>query len=111
MIRSYLQPIEKPVPMLATTDIGRVAAGLLRETWDGQRVVELEGSRWVAPMEAPGALSSILNHPVRIEPVPRESWEGFPGRRCPHPAPRVQMIDGFDEGWIESRSARQAPSS
>ena len=39
-IQSFLQPLEKPVPMVATADIGRVAAELLQETWDGQRVVE-----------------------------------------------------------------------
>jgi len=30
---SFLQPIDKPVPMVATADIGRVAAELLQEAW------------------------------------------------------------------------------
>ena len=45
VISSFLQPLDKPVPMVATADIGRVAAELLRETWNGQRIVELEGPR------------------------------------------------------------------
>src|SRR5277367_1638323 len=34
-IRSFLQPLDKPVPMVATADIGCSAAELLQETWDG----------------------------------------------------------------------------
>ena len=41
---SFLQPLDKPVPMVATADIGREAAKLLQESWTGRRVVELEGS-------------------------------------------------------------------
>ena len=41
VIPSFLQPLDKPVPMVATADIGRVAAGLLQENWSGRRVVEL----------------------------------------------------------------------
>src|SRR5271168_4920679 len=33
IIHSFLQPLDKPVPMVATADIGRVAAGLLQEKW------------------------------------------------------------------------------
>jgi uncharacterized protein YbjT (DUF2867 family) len=40
---SFLQPVERPVPMVATADVGRVAAGLLLEEWTGRRIVELEG--------------------------------------------------------------------
>ena len=43
VIPSFLQPLDKPVPVVATADIGRVAAGLLQERWSGRRVVELEG--------------------------------------------------------------------
>ena len=43
VIQSFLQPLDKPVPMVATADIGCLAAELLQETWSGHRVVELEG--------------------------------------------------------------------
>src|SRR5271154_5510665 len=43
IIQSLLQPLDKPVPMVATASIGRSAAELLQETWRGRRVVELEG--------------------------------------------------------------------
>jgi hypothetical protein len=44
-IPSFLQPLDKTVPMVATADVGRVAAQLLQETWNGKRVAELEGDR------------------------------------------------------------------
>ena len=37
----FLQPLDKPVPMVATADIGHLAATLLQETWTGRRIVEL----------------------------------------------------------------------
>jgi uncharacterized protein YbjT (DUF2867 family) len=43
VIQSYVQPLDKAVPMIATADIGRVAARLLQASWSGERIVESEG--------------------------------------------------------------------
>ncbi len=43
VIPGFLQPLDKPVPMVATADVGRVAAEVLQGIWNGRRVVELEG--------------------------------------------------------------------
>ena len=51
VIPSFLQPLDKPVPMVATADIGKLAAALLQEPWSGHRVVELEGPHRVTPNE------------------------------------------------------------
>jgi uncharacterized protein YbjT (DUF2867 family) len=48
-ISSILQPLDKPFPMVATADIGRVAAELLQVMQNGPRVVELEGPHRVTP--------------------------------------------------------------
>ena len=102
VIPSFLQPLDKPVPMVATADIGRVAAGLLQENWSGRRVVELEGPQRVAPNEIASTFAKLLRRPVRMEAVPRESWEGlFKSQGTKNPLPRMQMLDGFNEGWIE----------
>jgi uncharacterized protein YbjT (DUF2867 family) len=45
VLRSFLQPADKLFPMVATQDVGRLAAALLQEDWIGMRVVELEGAR------------------------------------------------------------------
>jgi NAD(P)H dehydrogenase (quinone) len=102
VIQSFLQPLDKPVPMVATADIGRSAAELLQETWSGHRVVELEGPQRVTPNEIASTFAQLLGHPVRVETVPRETWESlFKSQGMSNPTPRIQMLDGFNEGWIE----------
>jgi NAD(P)H dehydrogenase (quinone) len=102
VIPSFLQPLDKPVPMVATADIGRVAAELLGETWSGHRVIELEGPQRVTPNEIAATFSRLLGRPVRMEVVPRETWESlFLSQGMKNPMPRIQMLDGFNEGWIE----------
>jgi NAD(P)H dehydrogenase (quinone) len=102
VIPSFLQPLDKPVPMVATADIGRVAAGLLREGWSDRRVVELEGPQRVTPNEIAAVFTKLLGRPVRMEAVPRESWENlFKSQGMKNPIPRIRMLDGFNEGWID----------
>ena len=102
VIPSFLQPLDKPVPMVATADIGKVAAALLQETWSGHRVVELEGPRRVTPNEIAATFAKLLGRSVRMEVVPRESWEAlFKSQGMKNPIPRIRMLDGFNEGWIE----------
>ena len=102
VIGSFLQPLDKPVPMVATADVGRVAAQLLQETWTGRRVVELEGPRRVTPNEIAATLAELLCRPVRSESVPRGTWELlFRSQGMQNPAPRIRMLDGFNEGWID----------
>ena len=102
MIQSFLQPLDKPVPMVATADVGRVAAELIQENWSGRRVVELEGPHRVTPNEIAATFAKILGHPVRAEAVPREAWGGlFKAQGMKNPTPFMQMLDGFNEGWIE----------
>jgi NAD(P)H dehydrogenase (quinone) len=90
------------VPMVATADIGRVAAELLQETWSGHRVIELEGPQRVTPNEIAATFARLLDRPVRMEAVPRESWEAlFKSQGTKNPIPRIRMLDGFNEGWID----------
>ena len=102
VIPSFLQPLDRAVPMVATRDIGQVAAELLEERWSGDRVVELEGPERVTPNEIAMAFTMILGRPVRMEIVPHASWESlFRSQGMKNPMPRIQMLDGFNEGWIE----------
>jgi NAD(P)H dehydrogenase (quinone) len=105
VIRSFLQPLDKPVPMVATADIGRVGAEQLQETWTGHRVVELEGPRRVTPNEIADTFAELLGRAVRMDAVPRETWEPlFRSQGMKNPEPRIRMLDGFNEGWIEFES-------
>jgi uncharacterized protein YbjT (DUF2867 family) len=101
VVPSFLQPLDKLVPMVATADIGRVAADLLRETWAGRRVIELEGTQRVSPDMIAASLGRLLGRDVRMNIVPRDTWEGlFRSQGMTNPLPRMQMIDGFNEEWI-----------
>lgn len=102
MIPSFLQPLDKPVPMIATADVGRVAAELLREVWQGKRIIELEGPQRITPLQLGAAFSALLGKPVRMQSVPRDTWQAlFASQGMRNPLPRMRMIDGFNEGWIE----------
>jgi NAD(P)H dehydrogenase (quinone) len=101
-IQSYLQPLDRPIPMISTDDVGRTAAALLQGHWDGQRVVELEAAQRVSPNALAEAFAKALAQPVRAEAVPRARWESlFRAQGMKNPTPRMQMIDGFNAGWID----------
>jgi uncharacterized protein YbjT (DUF2867 family) len=101
-IQCYLQPLDRPIPMVATDDVGHTAAALLQEPWKGQRVVELEGAKRVSSNALADAFAKALAQPVRAEAVPRDRWESiFRAQGMKNPTPRIQMIDGFNAGWID----------
>ncbi len=102
VIASFLQPVNNPVPMIATADVGRVAAELIQKDWHGYRIVELEAAHRITPNEVATTFARILGHPVRVEIVPRETWGSlFKSQGMKNPMPRMQMLDGFNEGWIQ----------
>lgn len=102
VLRSFLQPADKPFPMVATQDVGHLAATLLREDWSGTRVVELEGPARISPNDLAHAFAAVLKRAVRVETMPRESWEQvFRSQGMRNPLPRIRMLDGFNEGWID----------
>ncbi|MFT4507881.1 NmrA family NAD(P)-binding protein [Caballeronia sp. 15711] len=101
IVPSFLRPLDKPVPMVATADIGRVAAELLRESWTGRRIVELEGPQRISPDMIAAGFTRLLGRDVSMTVVPRDTWEDlFRSQGMKNPTPRMQMIDGFNEEWI-----------
>jgi len=106
---SFLQPLDKPVPMVAVRDVGTVAAEMLQEKWTGKRIVELEGPYRITPLQMAEAFSTVLGRPVRAEKVERDAWKGmFRSQGMQHPRPRMRMLDGFNEGWIEFEAGEAA---
>jgi len=107
IVPSFLQPLDRQFPMIATADIGRVAAELLQEKWNGQRVVELEGPYRLSPNDIAATLTKVVGHPVKMEAVPRETWEPlFKAQGMKNPIPRIRMLDGFNEGWIDFKGGK-----
>jgi NAD(P)H dehydrogenase (quinone) len=102
VISSFLQPLDKAFPMVATADIGRVLTEMLQDRWQGKKVVELEGPRRVTPNDIGTTFSRVLGRDVKMEAVPRVRWEAiFKAQGMTDPTPRIRMLDGFNEGWIE----------
>lgn len=102
VISSYLQPLDKTFPMVSAEDVGRTAAELLLESWTGHRVIELEGPRRVSPKDIATAFTSALRGPVTARIVSRAGWDRlFREQGMMNPMPRMQMLDGFNEGWID----------
>jgi uncharacterized protein YbjT (DUF2867 family) len=102
VIRSFLMPLDKRFAMVAAKDVGIAAAALIREHWTGVRVVELEGPARVSPNQIAEAFSTALDRPVRAEVMPHEEWQSlFLAQGIRNPVPRIRMLDGFNEGWID----------
>jgi len=102
VVPSFLQPLDRLFPMVATDDVGSTAAELMLDSWVGPRVVELEGPTRVSPQQAAEIIGKLLDRQVRMETVPRDTWESlFLSQGMKNQTPRIQMLDGFNEGWIE----------
>lgn len=101
VIESFLQPLDRRIPMIATDDLGQEAAQLLTETWQGRRIVEIAGPTDLSPDDVAAVLADLLGRPVMARAVPRDSWrDRFLADGMTNPTPRIRMLDGFNEGWI-----------
>ena len=103
-IDAYLEPATKEFPMVATKDIGELAAKTLIESWKGNRVLELEGPKRYSPLEAGKAFSKILGTEASVRPIPKSQWqEKFvaQGMLADLTGARIEMIEGFNSGWID----------
>jgi NAD(P)H dehydrogenase (quinone) len=103
-VASYLQPLDRAIPMVATGDIGTIAADVLQQSWHGERRIEIEGPTRCSPNDIARAIGARLGHEVRANIVERAQWaerfadEGTPRERS---GARIDMLDGFNSGWID----------
>ncbi len=103
-LTSFLQPLDRPFPMVSTADVGHVAAETLVRPWVGQRVIELEGPRRYTPNDVAAALQTIVRRPVRPSIAPRSEWSALfesEGVSAESAAMRAEMLDGFNSGHID----------
>jgi len=102
VIQSFLTPLDRKIPMVAAKDVAATVAKLIQEDWSGRRVVELEGPDRVSPNDLAEAFANTLGKPVRTESVPHNTWEAlFRSQGMKNPIPRIRMLDGFNEGWLD----------
>lgn len=102
VLYSFYQPIDRPVPTIATRDIGALAAKLMSDTsWSGRRIIEL-GSP-CSPNEMASAMGDVLKRPVAAQPIPRDRWAAT-AESIGIPAGSTwgyeEMVDSINSGWI-----------
>src|SRR5271170_3508721 len=103
-IFSNLYPLDRKFSLVATADIGKAGADVLRQEWKGTRHIEVAGPEQYSPNDIARAMSSALGRTIEAVVVPREKWtEFFVGQGMPdgRTDPRAEMVDGFNSGWID----------
>jgi NAD(P)H dehydrogenase (quinone) len=99
---SFLHPLDRAYPMIATSDIGDVIAKTLTQSWQGRRVIEIEGPQRYTQHQIAALLGNALDRNVQAQVMPRDQWEAvFKAQGTSWPVPRMEMIDGFNSGWID----------
>ncbi|SDR33726.1 Uncharacterized conserved protein YbjT, contains NAD(P)-binding and DUF2867 domains [Paraburkholderia fungorum] len=99
---AFLHPVDRKFPMVATADIGRVIAQTLEQSWQGRRVIEIEGPQRYTQQEIAALLGGVLGRAVRAQAVPRDQWDAlFQAQGTAWPTPRIEMIDALNSGWID----------
>ena len=55
----------------------------------------------MSPTELAAIFGRLLGRPVSAPLVSRAEWESlFRTQGMRNPAPRIQMLDGFNQGWL-----------
>ncbi|WP_417453763.1 NmrA family NAD(P)-binding protein [Kiloniella sp.] len=73
-LSSFLAPLDRKIPMIATDDIGRIAAEALNEDWNKVRVIELEGPTSYSPNDLANSLTQSLGKVVDIKAISETDW-------------------------------------
>jgi len=106
---SFLNPLHLSIPMVSANDIGKLAAALLEENWEGHRILELAGPCSYSADDVADVLSYRLNRPVTAEAIPSEmyaaSYESF-GFTVAASQMMAEMNTGFNGGHIVFEKAR-----
>lgn len=71
---SFLAPLNKSLPMIATADIGRLAAEALIEQWSNKRIIELAGPEEYSPQDLASIISALYGKQIIAERIPESQW-------------------------------------
>lgn len=71
---TFLAPPQRPIPMVATVDVGTAAAALLQEEGMEARAVTLSGPKDYAPNDVAAIVSATLGKPVNVAALPEAEW-------------------------------------
>jgi uncharacterized protein YbjT (DUF2867 family) len=71
---SFLAPARRPIPMVATADVGHAAAALLQDAWTGNRIVTLSGPRDYTPNDVAAIVAATVGRSVDVAVLPEAAW-------------------------------------
>ncbi|MBW4661795.1 MAG: NmrA family NAD(P)-binding protein [Drouetiella hepatica Uher 2000/2452] len=103
ILPSFYTPLERKIPMVCATDIGRAVAQAMTETWTGKRIIELHGAADYSPNDVAAAFAAVLNREVQAVAVPESEWQttissfGFSPEAVNSYS---EMMRGFNSGHI-----------
>jgi uncharacterized protein YbjT (DUF2867 family) len=109
ILPSFLQPLDRAVPMVATRDIGITAADLLLAE-SAPPVVELNGPSDISPRLIAQALSGILGRHVEAVEVPTAQWEAQVANFGLSPAGAALLLELY-RGVNSGRIAYEFPDT
>lgn len=93
VLPSFLDPLDRAVPMIAARDIGRIAAEAMNEAWTGKRILELHGPADYSPNDIAAAFAAALGRDVQAVTVPESEW--------PQTLAGFGFTPGVVEAWCE----------
>ena len=103
VLPSFYTPLERKIPMVSATDIGRCAAEAMTEEWTGRRIIELSGPADYSPNDVADAFADALGRNVRAIILPESEWPatissfGFSPEAVNSYS---EMMRGFNSGHI-----------
>lgn len=89
--------------MIATADIGRIAAEAIGDQWPGVRILYLEGPERYSPIAVAEQVSKAVGEPVQAAEIPETEWanaiagQGFSSAAT---AGFIEMTQGLNSGHI-----------
>lgn len=98
-----IEPLDRKIEMVATIDVGELAAQLLVDGTQGQLTVELEGPRQYSMEDAAEVFSKLSGRPIRAELVARAERQQLyeqGGFTAASAATMVDMADGWNNGTV-----------
>jgi uncharacterized protein YbjT (DUF2867 family) len=106
VLPTFLDPAQK-IPMVSTIDVGRAAARLLAEDWNGRRIVELGGPEDWSAADVAQAFAAELDRPVVPAFVPPDQRAAVLAA-AGVPAEVATALLGMYEGIASGRVQREA---
>ncbi|MBN3573011.1 NAD(P)H-binding protein [Vibrio neptunius] len=100
---SFLSPTDRKLPMIATSDIGKIAASTLCEDWNGIRVINLEGPSSYSPNDVAAHLTTKVNVPIEAATIAESDWPQAVSQNKFSPqalAGFIEMTQGLNSGHI-----------